>query len=243
MGTISYYILNDAKQEINQIDSVVLDYEGFKKIGNSSSYDDMMNTVLKQMPKIIFLNIDIIKPHLLDVLAEITKYSSQIPEVVALSSTTSRAYEAIKNHFFDYLLTPLSELELRKTIMRYRKKFDKESKKTICIKSYKDYRYINTDEILFLKADNNTTDFHTLDKTVISAYKTLKTFENILPDNFLRIHKSYIINKDFVSRIQFGKSVCTIKSHTFHIPFTKTYIENILLINKTLEESSYLSLN
>ena len=81
------------------------------------------------------------------------------------------------------------------------------------------------------------------DGNIVNAYKTLKTFENILPNNFHRIHKSYIINKNFISRIQFGKSTCSIKRNNHEVPFTKTYITSIKSINKSLSEYSYLSVS
>ncbi len=243
MGIISYHIFERNNQTIEKIESILSGYEGVIKTGTSSSFDEMMNSILQKMPKIIFFDMNSLPKSLCDLSTQISKYTNYSPVIIGLSKSKKNAYTAIKNNYFDYLLKPISELELRKSILRYKKTFDKETKKTICIKSYKDYRYLHADEILFLKADNNTTDFYLNDNTIVSAYKTLKTFENILPDNFLRIHKSYIINKNYVSRIQFGKSVCSIKSFTHHIPFTKTYIGNIQLLNKTLEETSYISLN
>ena len=96
---------------------------------------------------------------------------------------------------------------------------------------------------LFLKADNNTTDFYIKDGSIVNAFKTLKIFEHTLPNNFLRIHKSYIVNIDFVSRINFGKLKCTIDSSSYKLPFTKTYINNIEFINNSLSGISVLSQN
>ena len=96
---------------------------------------------------------------------------------------------------------------------------------------------------MLLKADNNTTDFYLSDGSTVIAYKTLKTFESILPSNFVRIHKSYIVNKDYVNRINYGKGMCSVKDLSEKIPFTKTYTANIDTIIKTLSDSSLVSLN
>ncbi|MCB0744141.1 MAG: LytTR family transcriptional regulator, partial [Ignavibacteriae bacterium] len=113
----------------------------------------------------------------------------------------------------------------------------------LCLKSYKDYRFIDIDEILFLKADNASTDFFMVDGTKVSAYKTLKFFEDLLPDNFTRIHNSYIVNQNYVSRIHFGRSKCTLKNNNFNIPFSKSYRENVIVLEKELSKKAILSLN
>ena len=65
----------------------------------------------------------------------------------------------------------------------------------ICVKSYGDYRYIDSNDVLYLEADNNSTDIHLNNGEMITAFKTLKHFENTLPNSqFLRIHNSYMIN-------------------------------------------------
>ena len=80
------------------------------------------------------------------------------------------------------------------------------------------------------------------DGKVIGAYKTLKVFEDTLPQTFLRIHKSYIINRHCISRVHYGKSVCFINNE-YKIPFTKTFIANIDLINKDLSNNTLTTLN
>ena len=63
-------------------------------------------------------------------------------------------------------------------------------------------------------------------KNKVIAFKTLKYFEGILPYYFLRIHKSYIVNMNFVSRIHLQKSKCYINYNEI-LPFSLTYKENV----------------
>lgn len=113
----------------------------------------------------------------------------------------------------------------------------------ICVKSYGDYRYIDSDDILYFEADNNSTDIHLNNGEMITAFKTLKHFENVLPQNqFLRIHNSYIINTNQVSRIHTGNTVCYIKNSTAKLPFSKSYKENVDLIIQKIAGGNYLEI-
>jgi two-component system, LytTR family, response regulator len=58
---------------------------------------------------------------------------------------------------------------------------------------------VDTGRILFLKSYINYTEFNFLDNmSVISAY-SLKKYEYILEKyNFKRVHRSYIVNMDYV---------------------------------------------
>ena len=98
---------------------------------------------------------------------------------------------------------------------------------TLCLQSYKDYQYLDTSEILYLQADNNATDFVMKDGRRISAFKTLKTFESQLPENFVRIHQSYILNRDYISRIHYGKNRCFLKFAKTELPFSRGYRTNV----------------
>lgn len=237
----NYYIIESKSSTLNSIKKVMSDFQEFNCLGVSQNHDNAMNMVLKRTPSLVFINIDGNLENPFQFVQEANLYSSETIEFIAISSKKENAYEAIKMGFCDFLLSPLSDLEIRKSILNFQKKKLVKKKRNICLKSYKDYQYLNTDDILFLKADNNTTEFHMSDGSVVNAYKTLKTFESILPKQFSRIHKSYIINKNFVSRIQFGKSTCSIKQNNHSIPFTDTYIEIIESMNNSLSQFTYSS--
>lgn len=239
MGTL--FIIDKDTDTIQTIVKVLKDFSEFKCIGNSSNRNEAMNIVLKEAPDIVFLNIDSVVDDPFKFVQELNHFDN-VPLIVAISVSKNSAFTALKSGFFDILINPLAELEVRKTVLKLQKRFSSQIRKSICLKSYKDYQYLKTDEILYLKADNNTTDFYMYDGSIINAYKTLKTFEDALPNNFFRVHKSYIINKNFISRIQYGKSTCTIKKSAQEVPFTKTYIAAIESINASLLANSYISI-
>jgi len=238
-----YFIIEKDVKTIKHIRTILDSFNEVVFSGASNNQNEALNLIFKNNPDIIFLNIDNTINNLPEFLLDINQHNKNQPTFIALSSSTENAYSTYKYDFFDYLLKPLTELTLRRNILKYIKKYPLKKCETICLKSNKDYQYLNTKEILFLKADNNTTDFYMNDGTIICAYKTLKTFENTLPDFFLRIHKSYIINSKCISRIHYGKAICIIRK-TFHkIPFTKTFIKNIDFINTNLSINSFITLN
>lgn len=121
--------------------------------------------------------------------------------------------------------------------------FQKEQSLIICVKSYGDYRYIDSNDVLYFEADNNSTDIHLNNGEMITAFKTLKHFEAVLPQlQFLRIHNSYIINVNQVSRIHTGNTVCYIKNSTTKLPFSKSYKENVELIIARIAGGNYLEI-
>jgi len=112
----------------------------------------------------------------------------------------------------------------------------------ICVKSYGDYRFVEAKDICYLQADNNSTDIHLYNGEMITAFKTLKHFENVLSSPFVRIHNSYIVNIDYVSRIHTGNSVCYIKNTTTKLPFSKSYKENVDAIISSITKGNYLEI-
>lgn len=118
----------------------------------------------------------------------------------------------------------------------------KEKPLIICVKSYGDYRYIDAKDICYLQADNNSTDIHLNTGEMITAFKTLKHFEGVLKYPFVRIHNSYILNIEYVSRIHTGNAVCHIKNTTTKLPFSKSYKENIDAIITTIASGNYLEI-
>jgi len=112
----------------------------------------------------------------------------------------------------------------------------------LCIKSYGDYRYIDANDICYFQADNNSTDIHLNNGEMVTAFKTLKHFEGVLSHPFARIHNSYIVNRNYISRIHTGNAVCYIKNTTTKLPFSKSYKANVDLIISEFSNGNYLEI-
>lgn len=201
-----------------------------------------MNSILKDTPDVVFINVDSDcekdYPDVFSYCRELDDNIKKKPLYIALSVDETKAYRALKNKFFDYILKPGRELEIRKSVLQLLKKQQPFLDDTLCLKSYKDYTLLEIDDVVFLQADNNATDFVLLDGKKVSAFKTLKSFESVLPNNFLRIHHSYIVNKNHISRINFGKLKCFLNHNKISLPFSKSYRHNLNSLEVLLSEKA-----
>lgn len=240
-----YAIIEGEKSIVDRLQNSFKKFPEYHCVGVSNCYDASMDMILEHTPNVVFINVDTGSENTINAfnfVNDLYKYMRELPLFIALSATKEQAYDCMKNAFFDYMLKPVKDYDLRRALARMDLKPEEKSSK-LCLKSYKDYRFIDIEDILFLKADNTSTDFFLADGTKVTAYKTLKFFETILPGNFTRIHNSYIVNQDHVSRINFGRSKCTIKNNRAHIPFSRSYKNNVVILEKELTKKAILSLN
>lgn len=238
----TYSIIGFETKSGNSFRELMTEFHEFQCTGIINDVDNAMNHILKENPTIVFMDIDNFEsfgdPFCF--IREVEQYLNKTPYCIAVSSSKHLAYDVIKSSFIDYLLKPFSEFELRKSILRFKKKLNVETRDRICLKSFSDYRFIVLDDILFLKADNNTTDFYLLNNNSIAAFKTLKHYESILPESFLRVHNSYIVNIDHITRINFAKSLLSLDGGKYDIPFSRSYKEDVEFLKTSIFESHAL---
>lgn len=236
----SYLIIDDDAEYSAQVLSIFESFPDFFCVGIATSHQDAVNKILDLQPDLVVLEPagKLNKSNLsFSVITDLYQYIDNLPWIIVHTATTKLAYDAIKAGATDYILKPLESLELRKSLLKFKKGFVKSNfvsvsdandvNNTICIKSYSDYQFISINDIIYLKADNNTTDFYLQDGRKLTAYKTLKHYEMSLPLNFSRIHNSYIVNINYISRINLGKSLCYLNNSNISISFSKTFKDNI----------------
>ena len=70
-----------------------------------------------------------------------------------------------------------------------------------------EYRNINMRDIMYLKADGNYTDIILASNEKITICKNLKksTQELFFDDNFIKIRRNIVVNKDNIEKIRLGK--------------------------------------
>lgn len=239
------YAIIDTNAATNlQLQIQLQEYGEFYHTGTACGPEEGLNLILKTLPDLVILRLSEEASLSFQMVMQLHQYIEKLPVLIAVAETKKYAYDAIKGGFYDYWLLPHNEFEIRKSIFKLRKELAKEKEAaTLCLKTYNDYHYINTNEILYLKADNNSTDFYMVDGKKISAYKTLKSFESMLPQNFMRIHQSYILNAQYVSRINFGKNTCSLKNMDGQLPFSKTYKSKVDQLKEILSKNSINALN
>ena len=239
-----YIIIDNDKSTAQSIQLALEERSDYICTGIAKDEEEALDMILERRPRLVFLEPEVAGSHgpktQYSLIAELPKYMNQLPDFVVVTNTADYAIEGIRNSVLDYMLKPLSKSQMLRMLLRFEKNIDVAADNTLCFKSYGDYRFVDVDEILYLKADNNTTDFIMSDGSKVEAFKTLKHFQNLLPDHFVRIHNSYIINTHYVSRIHFGKAKCEIKNSNAMIPFSRSYKTNVEEIKDNLAKKSLI---
>ncbi len=225
------FILADDSADFEATLEQIKQFDEFLCVAVCKTKREGINRILELKPDIVFLSVKENNPNhdtiSLSLLSELHEYLDELPTIIVLSDTKETAYEAYQRGVTGFLLQPIDGNELRRCLLRFQKTHKSLFADKISIKSNGDYNFIKFSEIIYLKADSNTTDFHLKSGKVITAFKTLKHFEKLLPFYFFRIHHGYIINIDFVNRINLGKSSCYLDNNEIILPFSRTYKENI----------------
>ena len=224
----SFVLIDDSDNSTTTLEAIK-NYEAFLCLAICTTKEEGINKILKLKPNIVFLSIGntlISQSNSFSLLSELHEYLVDLPSIIVLSNTKEAAYESYQRGVSGYLVHPIDEIDLQKCLMRYQKTHKSLASK-ISIKSNGDYHFVNPNDIIYLKADSNTTDFYLKNGKIISAFKTLKHYEQLLPFYFFRIHHSYLINIDYVSRINLGKCNCYLDNNEIVLPFSRTYKDNI----------------
>lgn len=241
-----YIIVDTDEKAVEAIQIALEEHVDYICTGIATNQEEAVNLILERKPAVVFLEPEVPGTYSeitnYFIIDEVRKYASEVPEFIVITSTEKFAVEGIRYEVLDYITKPAKRAEVRKAMMRYERRVGNSQDRTLCFKSYGDYRFINIDDVLYLEADNNTTDFVMNNGNRIEAFKTLKQFQNTLPNHFVRIHNSYIINTNYVSRIHFGKAKCAIKNSKDMIPFSRSYKTKVEEIRDNLAQNSMIQL-
>jgi DNA-binding LytR/AlgR family response regulator len=265
----TYIIIDDDPESVSKTKAIASEFSELNFLASADNYADGVNLILKHMPRLVFLEIDPINKDSnlsLQLINGLLMYLKELPKIVITTKKKDFAFDCIKYEVIDYLLKPLLVIDFVKLVHKLNKintedevvlvqnpsssekrgslaNFESLNKKKsfiLCVKSYGDHRYIDSDDIAYFQADNNSTDIHLKNGEMITAFKTLKHFETVLTNPFIRIHNSYIVNRNFISRIHTGNSLCYIKKTTIKLPFSKSYKTNVDFIISEFANENYI---
>ncbi|MFT3738746.1 MAG: LytTR family DNA-binding domain-containing protein [Breznakibacter sp.] len=154
--------------------------------------------------------------------------------------TTAHSQHAVSGfnlNAVDYLLKPFGfgrfheaiEKVKEKHILKHDHRTKKQETSFLTVKVEYINVHVDVSDILFIEAMDNYSKIHTGKKTIITLMN-LKNILNLLPDNqFIRIHKSFIISKSKLTL--FTKEYVVIANKT--IPVGRVFSKNLMPLFRT----------
>lgn len=182
-------------------------------IGEASDGEEGLELIEGLRPDIVFLDIEMPRMSGFDMLQQVRGHTFHL---VFSTAYDHYAIRAIRFSAFDYLLKPVDIEELRSVVARIKNlnpsgnsssgiealAFNlKHSLNKIAISTMDGLLFFDFDEIIHIEAQSNYTVFGFVNRPKLTVSKTLKDFEELLPENlFFRPHNSFIINLKFIKR-------------------------------------------
>ena len=142
--------------------------------------------------------------------ADIVRKNNKDLYIVFLTGHLEYALLAYKYKTFDYLPKPITNERLEETVLRLID--DMQCESVNYIKINKNKTLINANEINYIKKDGMKLVFCT-NKGSYETYSSFSRFENCLPENFVRCHKSYIVNVNNITKIKSGQNILELKNN------------------------------
>ncbi|MBS4192106.1 response regulator transcription factor [Bacillus sp. FJAT-49705] len=204
---IKALIVDDERYSRDELKHLLKSYPFIQIVGEAESGDASIMKTIQLQPDVVFLDVEMPKMNGMEA-AKLLMELRKNPLIIFTTAFPQFAAEAFRYEAIDYLLKPYDEELLHETIHRIEKKLQSHRNYKIAKPSGKlaveengEIFYIEPKYILYMYRDDKVTKIVT--KTGEFETKTpLKELENRLnPFSFFRIHKGYLVNLDYVTRL------------------------------------------
>jgi two-component system LytT family response regulator len=190
----------------------------------------------KHNPDLVFLDIEMPEMSGFELLEKLKHLSFQ---VIFTTAYDNYALKAFKYNTVDYLLKPIIVSELIAAVNKLEEKSKNSSgnisinhlletlrstqnQGRLAISSQNEILYVETEKIMRLESDSNYTNVILTDGKKITSSKTLKDYETSLsPNNFFRVHKTFIVNLDHVEKYVKSEGGYIVMKDNVQIPVSR----------------------
>ncbi len=222
MSKINCLIVDDEPIAQRIIASYLKELEDFHLVTTCKNALEANKVLNQEAVDLMFLDIEMPKLKGLAFL----KSLSNPPKVIITTAYREYALEGFELDVLDYLLKPISFERFFKAVNKFKAIHTKTTDtkptpaKIIHLKSDRKMLRINEAEIRYIEGMNNYVLVH-VEGQKFPVYISLTEIQSKLGDQFVRIHKSFIINKDYLAA--FTKEYVEIGGK--EIPIGKSYKE------------------
>ncbi len=209
-------IIDDEQLARQRIKRLLKAYDEIDIIAEAEDGERGLERINSHKPDLIFLDIEMPILNGFEMLAKLTHQ----PKVVFTTAYDQYAIKAFEEGSIDYLLKPIEIERLDKTIKKLkqtnlgsapvqienliRQMQQKKAIRTLTVKLGDKILLIKLTDIVYVQAEDKYVFLHTVDGKKHLTDFTLSALEEKLPEEFLRIHRSEIINTEYIKEIRKG---------------------------------------
>lgn len=225
----NYVIIEDTLGALKNLQTSLKSYENFKEIGLANNPSQGIAMVQSLRPHLVFLDVELGEANGFDVLREIRLFSTELPFFIMTTDYVKYAKEAVNADALYFLDKPIDPDELELALLKFQKKFA-EIQSHLTLKTSEGHFFIQFQDIVYLEADNNACKIIRKNaKNSMFASKTLKEMENTLPPSFIRVHKSFIVNQQYIQMLNTTKKILQLNCNDelIEIPIGTSHLEKL----------------
>lgn len=205
------------------------DAHGIEITGSAFSVKEAHALIEKERPDLLFLDINMEDGTGFDLLRLLGKYC---PKVIFITAYNHFAVQAFQFNAVDYLLKPLDydlfmgaiqKVSEQHSLSHMQQQLEsltsalqqKHLGKKIILRDTESVHFIETDQILYCRAEGSYTTFYLDNEQQVVVSKNLKEYESLLVAyGFMRIHRSYLINCRQISKYDKAEGNLVLKGGT-----------------------------
>ena len=223
---INCAIVDDDRVAIKLISNLIERVSYLNLVASYPSAEDFISGSLDEKSEpieLLFLDIEMPGMSGIDML----KNFDVKPYVVIISSTENYAVDAFLFEVVDYVVKPITLPRFIKAVEKVHKLMGEKNNPHLVSQDMffkTDHGLVRfaEDDIYYIEALENYIKLVTPFKNYI-IYHTLKSVAGKLPKQFVRVHRSYIVNVNRINSIQSNIISISLKKETASIPIGKVY--------------------
>ena len=193
-------IVDDEPLAVDLLEQYVMQVPFLSLSGKCYNAMEALGFLHRQNVDLVFLDINMPR---LSGLEMSSSLSSQM--IIFTTAYSQHAVESYERDAVDYLLKPITFDRFVRAVNKAYNIFKsapaQKPEQVFYIKSGKTMVKIDLNNVLFVEGLKDYVSFHTVGSKHV-AYKRMKDLEDVLPLNFSRVHNSFIVNRDHISRIE-----------------------------------------
>lgn len=198
-------LLEDEEYNREFLKQILHEITGISLIFDTSNSEEAVAWAKENHPHVALLDIEISGQKLNGLnVAQRIRQSNQDAYIVFVTGYSQYAVESFDVHPYGYVLKPIkiSKLQdLMAEIIQRLKLQGKSISDVLTARSKDEIVHINHKDIIFIEVENHRSIIHT-QKANLEIRKSLDEVEALLGSDFLRVHRSFIVNLTRIKKIR-----------------------------------------